>query len=266
MAPSQTLYLAGVVVAAGLTAVLLGLQRPPVTQRTVLAAIPWMLVGALLHVLGSAATYPPVVAPLVDAPQVFVVALVAGGLVWVLLVQFATLRMRRENSADYLAASGMSALLVLALALVVVAPVDQQGLVWAILTPIVAAVVAGIGYFLLGLVDASPLAYTGLVGLLTVFGHTLDGLAVAVAVDVFGQPARSALSRAAVDLAAGLPVADLSVGWVFVLAKLAGALVVVWLLTAFVSRTRAWGYVALAYVMALGFIPGIATLLALAVG
>lgn len=263
--PVATPQVAGVVGVAVLVAGALAVRRPPVTRETVLAAVPWMAVGALLQTLGGLGVYPAALAPAVAPPQVHVAALALGGLAWLPSLQLAALRGREANTPGHLAASGVGALVVLLWLVGVHAQFDAQGLLWLVLTPILAAVVAGVGYFLLGLADAAPLAYTRLAGLVVVFAHVFDALAVTVAVDVLGRSAGGPLATATSDLLAAVAPA-LFVGAVVVPVRLLGALVAVWALAEFTHSSPTRGHVALGTLAALGLGPGLARLLALAVG
>lgn len=252
-----------VVLVAILTALVLTVLQAPVTRATVLAATPWMVVGGLLETLVvtvASGAYRGMVAALLAPPQGHLAALVLGGLTWVPLLEFATLRNRRANVARYLGAAGWGAAVVLGVVVLWRGSIGSGGLLWLVVVPILGAVLAGVAYFLLALADPDPLAYTGLVGLLAVFAHTFDGLAVAVAVHVVGRKPRAPLAAFVADLveATSLP---LPAGWAFAGLKLLGVLLVVLVLarTARGSGTRT--YLALGALAAAGLGPGVATLL-----
>lgn len=252
----------GLGIAAAVTALVLAAQRPPITEDTVLAAVPWMVVGALLKTLAATGAY-AVPFPLFDSPQVHVAALVLGGLVWAPLIQGAVVRDRLETAARYLGAAGVGTALVLGGVLFWRASPVAEGLLWLVIAPVVAVLLAAVAYFLLGLADATPLAYTRLAGLLVVFAHALDGIASAVATDVFGRPPRG-IAAAVVDASGTLPVAG--VGPLIIPLKLMGALVAVLVLGHYAREAETRAYLALGAVAALGLGPGAATLLVLAVG
>lgn len=260
--PPSVVAAGALAVAAAATAAVLAVQRPPVTRATVLATAPWMVVGGLLEALAATGAY-ALALPLFDPPQVHLAALVVGGLAWTPLVQGAVVRERRAAAPRYLAAAGAGAALVLAAVLFWRASPDPEGLVWLTTAPVGAVVLAAVGYFLLGLGDATPLAYTRLVGLFAVFAHALAGIATAVAVDVFGRPPRG-LAAIVTDAAGTLPLAG--VGWLVLPIRVAGALVVVLALGHYARRAESRAYLALAAFAAAGLGPGVATLLRLAVG
>lgn len=254
-----------VIVAAIATALVLTALRVPVTRATMLAATPWMVLGGLLESLVATGAYPGVVAALLAPPQVYPAALVVGGLTWIPLLEVAAIRNRGVNAARSLATAGWAATAVLATVVLWRAAVDPAEVLWLVGVPVVAAVLAGVAYILLGLSDAEPLAYTGLLGLLVVFAHTFDGLAVALAVEVLGRTPRPPLAALVADGtdAAGL---GLPTGWLFVALKLLGSLLAVQLLARTPRRTQRGRYLALGALAAVGLGPGVATLLRLVVG
>jgi len=98
---------------------------------------------------------------------------------------------------------------------------------------------------------------TGLVGLLAVFGHALDGVSTAVGYDVLGFGEQTPLSRVLIEAGAALP-APAAVGdaWLFVLVKLLVAAAVVGLFDDYVREAPAEGYLLLGLVAAVGLGPG----------
>ncbi|MFB6267049.1 MAG: DUF63 family protein [Halodesulfurarchaeum sp.] len=136
--------------------------------------------------------------------------------------------------------------------------------------PAVGAVVGvGLGWSVWRVFAASrpeAAAVLGRVGLLAVVGHALDGVSTAVGVDVFGYGEQTPLSRLIMDLAGSLPTAPLlGVGWLFVLVKVAVALLVVWLLAGYVREEPTPGYALLTIVIAVGLGPGVHNLVLFAV-
>lgn len=249
-------------VAGAVTALVLAVQRPPVTEGTVLAAAPWMVVGALMEALAATGAYGFALA-LFDPPQVHLAALVLGGLVWAPLVQGAVVRERLAAAPRHLAAAGGGAVLVLAGVLFWRAPPTAAGAFWLVVAPVVAVLLAAVAYFLLGLADATPLVYTRLAGLLAVFAHALDGVATAVAIDVFGRAPRGVAAFVA-DASGTLPVDG--VGPLVLPLRVAGALLAVLVLGHYARGTETRAYLALGVLAALGLGPGAATLLVVAVG
>jgi len=105
-------------------------------------------------------------------------------------------------------------------------------------------------------------ATTGAVGLLALFGHTVDGVSTAVGVDVLGFGERTPLSRLILHAAETLPTAKLiGVGWLFVIVKMIVAGGVVVLFREYVADEPAEGYALLGFVAAVGLGPGVHNLL-----
>lgn len=254
------------------TAIALAVRGVTLGRATVLAAAPWMVVGGILEALASFDVYRGLIAVVVAPPQVHLSALVLAGLTWVPLVEAARVRDREDDVEWYLGTSGVGVGLVLLSVLLWRASVGPFVVVWLVVVPGLAAIFAGGAYVLLGLGDADPLAYTGLVGWLVVFAHVFDGLAVALAVEVFGRVPRAPLASILADvvldatarLVPSLPVRP-PVGWLFMVAKLLGGLVVVQVAARTARRAPTTTYLAMGAIAAAGLGPGVATLLSLVV-
>lgn len=260
MVSAGTLALVGVGAAGAASVALLVAERPPVNQLTVLAAAPWMAVTGLLHVLATGGAYPQPLVPLLRFPTVFVTAFVIAALVWVPLLQLATLRDFPPGSGTYLAAAGMGAAVVLLVTLLLREGLDGRGLLWLSATPVLAALLGGVAYFLFGFVDATTLATTRWVGYLLVTAFTFLGTAVAVSVDVYGA-AGGALVGPLVDVADGLPTASASVAWPVVLLGMVVGVAVAALLARAIRTDAVLGHLLAVAAGALALGPGVARLL-----
>lgn len=212
MVAVETVVQLGVVAAAVLTVTLLAVEKPPTDGLTVLATVPWVVVAGILAALSSTGAYPATVAGVLRLPAVFALTIVVAGLVWMPLLQLAALRDRAYAAGYYLAAAGLGTAVVLLVTLLLREGLDGPGLLWLSATPLLAAMLAGIAYVLLGFVDATTLATTRWVGYLVVAGFTLLGTTTAVGVDAYGQQG-DGITRALVALASDLPTASTSVGW-----------------------------------------------------
>lgn len=252
------LLTAAVAVGYGLTR-----RRPPITARHIVAFAPWMAVGSALHVLYVVDGLPPALAPFGGTAAVYLTVSVLAGSV--LLVADAT--RPRQQVPLVIAVGGLAALLPIVW-VTLAAGVDRGTL--ALRWPAIAAV-ASVGLTLIAWLAVRRLrpaaaATTGGVGLLAVFGHTLDGLSTAVGVDVLGFGERSPVSRAIMGVAESLPTAEaLGVGWLFVLVKLAVAGGVVVLFADYIEETPTEGYLLLGFIAAVGLGPGVHNLLLFAV-
>lgn len=155
----------------------------PLTHRTVFAAAPWTLAAATLVVARRAGLHDGL-----GVSTAVVVAAVAGMAIgiWVLFSHIAALR-GLEYSERYLVASGVGAAVVIVAGLFgTLEGVEPARAVWVAFAPVLAAVVAALGYFLLGLVYTEALVAFRLAGLYVVWTVVLDGAASAAAAALGG--------------------------------------------------------------------------------
>lgn len=244
-----TPYLVGSLLAVAAVAWGLSRRDPAFGEEHVLAAVPWMVVGAAGHVLFVVDAVPAVAAPLFGTPAVYVTAAVVGGAVW-LAADTAGVPVART-----LAAVGS------------VTAVAVVGVVFRTAETVAATLPAG-GLLLgagLGWLAARLLArlrpgtrIAGVAGTVAVVAHGVDGVTTAVGVDLLGFGERTPLSALILEAAAALPTAaTLGTGWLFVLVKLLVAAVAVALVAPTVAETDREGYVLLAVVAAVGLGPGV---------
>jgi uncharacterized membrane protein len=247
-----------VVLAAGVVAVAGGLWRlaPPITADTVLGLVPWMTVGAALHALYVLDAAPAAIAPLLGAPAVYATAFIALGLVW----GIADARVGAAPAVARLLALVGAGVFVLAAGAVLLSGVGLE-LGWPLVGLGVAGAVTVVVWQLLRRLAPGAVA-TGWPGVVVVFAHALDGVSTAIGVDILGFGERTPASRVIMDVAAGLPTAEvIGVGWLFVLVKIALALLVVALFADFVREEESQGNLLLAFIAAVGFGPGVYNLL-----
>lgn len=258
---------------AGVGTFLLYAEHPRLTRRAVVALVPWMIAAAGLSVLAGATSYPARVEPAVSGVGAYLTTYVIVCFAW-----FALLQLRRGNDADgqglpvLIGAMGIGAALVIVSSLLLEAgAVTGLQFFWLAVAPIVAAAVAVVVLLLLGLWYPEAAAYTGAVGGLVVFGHSLSAIATAVAV-VSGPGGHSSLSWAVLNLVAtvgatGLVGLDQQLlwAWGFVWTKLLIALVAVIALTAYSRSHPDRGNLVLGAVGAVGVIGGATALLSMVV-
>jgi len=258
------LYL--LVLLAGLVTVaaLLYVTRPPVTQRTVLAFVPWVASGAALHVfyqLGSRPgqqVYPALVEPLFAAPAVYVTTFVVMGVVWLAAMVLGTARGGERLATRYLGVVGAGVLLALLGLLVwqALGPALSPRPVAPLLTLIGTAALTFVVYVLIGTWRTWVLAEARLAGGLVLFAHLLDGVSTAVAVDVFGTTERSLLPARIMEFAGTLPTEPyLGTGWLFVVVKLVVAALIVVAFADYVREEPVRGNLLFAVVVAVGLGP-----------
>ena len=278
-----------VVLAASLLAVVALLYRdaPPVTERVVLALTPWMVTGSAFYVCYQIGAIPSVVAPLFGSPAVYGTTFVCLGVLWIaanrLLVAENDPSANGGATDDSVTTTGPVtrgptrtgdaaivatvlgvvgaplALGTVAVALAVGAHRGSLQVVWPAIGLLVSLGLAAVVWLV---VRRGQVGETGWAGALVVFSHALDGVSTAVGVDVLGFGEQTPLARAFLELAASLPVSDsLGTGWLFIVVKIALAVVVAWLLADTVRERPREGYLFCAFVAAVGLGPGAHNLL-----
>jgi len=245
---------------AGAAAVGIGLarRRPPVTARHILSLTPWMALGSTLHVLYGIDGLPAIIAPFGGTAAVYLTTAILAGAGWL-----AVDALRSMRAPPVLAGGGLVALCVtVAIALRVGLARGTLAPAWPAAGLLLTVALTTAGW--LGLRRLRPVATatTGAVGLLALFGHTLDGVSTAIGVDVLGFGERTPLSRVIIEAAAALPTAEtIGVGWLFVLVKIGVASGVVVLFREYVDAEPTEGYALLGFVAAVGLGPGVHNLL-----
>ncbi|MFB6101963.1 MAG: DUF63 family protein [Haloplanus sp.] len=253
-------FLLALLVALAAVAGFLVRRRPAVTERVVLAFVPWMMLGSALHVLYVVDVLPAAVRPLAGTPAVYLSVAALAGTAW--LVADAAPR----DTAPILGLVGAGAFLpVVAVALAAGAGRGSLRLGPAVGILVAAAGVAAATWALLRRVRPGVTA-TGRIGALAVAAHALDGVSTAVGVDLLGFGERTPLSALVIEFAASLPTADLiGSGWLFVCVKLVVASAVVVALTETVREAPTEGRLLLGFVAAVGLGPGVHNVLLFAI-
>lgn len=154
------------------------------TRRTVLAAGPWTVAAALAVVAARMGVYDTLAVEISPQTIIAVVAALATGS-WAASIHIADLRDLPYRDR-YLAATGGTTAVILGGALLFHADFSPLRLVWFLIVPVAAALLAAIGYFLLGLVYTDALSELRLAGLYTLGAIVLDGVASAVVVEQLG--------------------------------------------------------------------------------
>lgn len=249
-------YLLALLAATAAVAALLVRRRPVVREATVLAFVPWMVVGAAAHVLEAIGAVPAVLAPLFGTPSVYLSTFVLMGLIWAL------------GDDRVLAATGtLAALLAVGATFATGYSRGSINLFWPLVALAVSLALAAGTWGLFRRALPGVAAATGAAGALVVLGHVLDGVSTAVGIDVLGVHERSPLPRAIMGVAEGLSTAEtIGVGWLFVLVKLLLACGILWLMTEHVEDAPSEGYLLLGVIAAVGLGPGVHNLLLFAVG
>jgi len=256
-------YLLALLAAAAAVGAGLSRRRPPITARHIVAFAPWMAVGSALHVLYVVDGLPPALAPFGGTAAVYLTVSVLAG---AMLLGADGTRPRRQVPS-VIGASGLVVLVpVVGLALAEGVDRGTLALQWPAIAAVGSVGLTAVAWVAIRRLRPAAAATTGVVGLLAVFGHSLDGLSTAVGVDVLGFGERSPVSRAIMGIAEWLPTAEvLGVGWLFVLVKLAVIGGVVVLFADYIEETPTEGYLLLGFIAAVGLGPGVHNLLLFAV-
>lgn len=258
---------------AALVASMLYVMEPPINRRVVLSLTPWMVVGGAVHALYTANAYPADFSLRVffGPLTVYFTTFVAAGMVWAMMTTASKMADSTVRDAQYMAAAGVGAALS-SLGIVLSRAGNTEAIVPAFAGLIGAAVVASVVYLLLTIAHTTTLVQTGLLGLVVVFAHALDGVITAVGVDLLGQGAGYRAGEWLLVQTAELPTAGtIGRGWVLVVAKLLVAVVAVVVVAVVLNRPsdtdRSWmGHVALGLVAAYGLGPGVHRFLTLVIG
>jgi len=244
-------YLAVVAAAVAVVGWLLARESPPVTDRTVLAFGPWMVLGSTLYVCFQLGVFPGAVAPFFGSPTVYASTFAVAGAAWLLT---------RRTDRPLLALAAVGAVLLVlptAAAIRLGVASGTLTLAWPLAAVVAAAALGHVAWRVVERRRPLDVATVGGAGALAVFGHVLDGTSTAVGVDVLGFGEQTPLSAAIMHAAAGLPTEPyLGVGWLFVVVKVALAGAVVVMLAEYVREEPAEGNLLLAVVTAVGLGPG----------
>jgi uncharacterized membrane protein len=244
-------------------AALLYVTRPPVTQRTVLAFVPWIVSGAALHVfyqldqpLAEPALYPGWAEPLFSAPAVYLTTFLGMGAIWLVATLVGETRTESDKPSQYLLAIGTG----VAVSLTGLVVFQGLGGSLAPVVPILALIGTGVLTFLtyvgIGAWRTAVMAKARLVGAVVLFAHLLDGVTTAVGVDLLGTGERSLIPARIIEFAGGLPTAEfIGSGWLFVVVKFLVAAGIVVAFADFVEEQPTQGNLLFALVAAVGLGP-----------
>ena len=255
-----------VVLFVGVVAILWVLE-PPVTDETIVAFAPWMMVGSAFHVLYRIEAYPSTIEPLFSAPSVYLTTGVIAGFVWI-FASFLYAAGLQPSIARVVGSLGAGLFLVFAVATLYFGwEMGTFDPFWPIVSVVLAGVVTAIAWVVLSLWFTEAAAVTSLTGALVVFSQALDGVSTAVGYDILGAGEDVPLSRMILEAGGALPTAEfIGAGWLFVLVKVGLALVVVGLFKDVVRESPRLGRIVLALVAAVGLGPGTHNVLLFTVG
>lgn len=263
------LHLAFLLAGTALVAALLYAIQVPLTQRTVVAMLPWMVSGSILHVfyqMGKAfqvQLYPPLIEPLFGAPAVYLTTFIGMGTVWLVAsaIGVQSAAVTRDRVADYLGGTGLGVMIPLLALLGWQASDPAVGPVRVVLPVVgllVSMVVAFVVYILLGAWRTWIIAEARQVGGLLLFAHVFDGITTAVGVDLLGTGERSTVPRLIIEFARDLPTFQyVGAGWLFVVVKTVVAVAVIVVFADYISEQPRRGNLLFAFIIAVGLGPAL---------
>lgn len=261
----------------GIAFVLLALLysvRPPVRTREVLAFLPWIVLGSLLHVIYQmdvalgGSLLPAPVDVLFSAPSVYLTTFIFLALVWVFSAMIASSADQSRRIAVRVGGTGAFALaLVAAFAGWTAIQNFQVAPILPIFGLVASMGIAFVLYILIGLWRAYIIANAGYVGGLVLFAHIFDGITTAIGIELLDAAERSTAPQAILDVAADLPTADtLPDVWLFVAVKITLAIAIVVLFHSYVEEHPSEGHLFLAGIIAVGLGPATHNFLLFAFG
>ncbi len=261
------LYLAVVLFAfCGAVAMLWALD-PPISDRTVLALSPWMMLGAAFHVIYNVDIVPSILRPLFGAPTVYLTTAAIAGSVWIAGCFLVAGGLQRSIDR-FLGTVGAALTGAVILALLYTGWIaGTLSPLWPMVAVFAAAIVTACVWFLVSLRAIDITTVTGVTGVVVVFGHTLDGISTAVGYDLLGATEEVPASRFILEMSDRLPTAEyIGAGWLFILIKIALAVGILWLFIDFVREEPRRSRLILAFMAAVGLGPGTHNVLLFLVG
>lgn len=251
-------FLVPILVVLGGVLALLWVLEPPVRDRTVVAFVPWMMFGSTLHVLYRLEAYPDSIAVLFTSPGVYLVTAIVAGVAWIvgIFLEAGGLQPTNERVVG-VTGTGFFAVF----ATITIVRSWEAGAFepfWPVVAVVLSGIVTAVAWLALGLWVTDVATTTGATGAVVVFGHALDGVSTAIGYDVLGAGEEVPVSRAILEFGTSLPTADyIGGGWLFVLVKVALALVILGLFREYVEERPYEARTILALVAAVGLGPGV---------
>ncbi|MFP9191878.1 DUF63 family protein [Natrialbaceae archaeon A-CW1-1] len=250
-----------VVVLSGIVA-LLWVLEPPVTDETVIAFAPWMMLGSTFHVLYKLEEFPPSIELLFSAPTVYATTAAIGGFAWI-AGSFLYAAGLQRSIERFVGITGTGFVVVFAMFTIIAGwQVGNFAPLWPVITIVVTGIVAAIAWLAISLWQTEVAAITSLTGALVVFGHALDGVSTAIGYDILGATEEVPASQLILEVGGMLPTAEyIGAGWLFILVKVALALLIVTLFKEYVREEPRQARLILALIASVGLGPGVHNLL-----
>lgn len=258
----------------GLLVILLYTYEPPITQTTILAFVPWIIVAAFLPLLPRFSGYPPYVVDLLTTPWAFFTAFVVPGLAWIILIDLTVGRPDDTHHPAYIATLGLgTAFILVNFVLTTHGPPSIHHLAFLLLIPLL-ALLGAIGITIAcGLWHPDLLAYADKLAGFLIFGSLLDGAATIAGISLTDPTAHSWLSQTILGVITQYSLAaiiglSLDLLWAtsFITAKIAVAVAIAAILATYAKSKSAIVYPILGVVGAIPLAHGLATLIDLFTG
>lgn len=259
-------YIAALAIAMIIIVVLVYAIQPPVTQPIILATVPWIINGAILHVfyqmhlVAPEGLFPSAIAPLFSAPSVYITTFVLLALVWLMGTMIVPSPQHHRKVAKYILIIGIGTLIPLFALLIWQGMGDAFELnpILPVLGLIISLVLTFVLFIAIGMWRTYIIAETRYVGALVIFGHVFDAVTTAIGVEILDAGERTLIPRMIMDFAADLPTADtLGEAWLFVLIKIVLAMAIVILFADYVRDKPAEGNLLLGIIAAVGLGPAV---------
>lgn len=237
---------------------------PIINQRVALAVVPWIMIGALLHVIYQMhlavgeTLFPDIIAQLLSAPAVYLTTFVVAGLVLAIAVLFLPHPSRTKIVARRV---GWTGLFVLA---IVVGYAGWQAVVhfeidpiWPVLGLVGSFIATAVIYILVGFWRPYAIGKAQVIGGLVLFSHLFDAITTAIGIEILDAAERSTAPQLLIELGADTePAAYLGDVWLFVLVKIVLAIAIVLLFADYVDEHPTEGNLFFLAIAAVGLGPG----------
>ncbi|MFL2521396.1 MAG: DUF63 family protein [Halobacteriales archaeon] len=252
-------YLIGILICAGIIAMVLWKCEIRIDEDIIISLIPWMAFGAGLRVVGvmGLKEYGKLesISFLLGNPTVYITTFVILGCVWSVV-----LLLKRDQIAEKILMG--SGLIGFGTTMVVLSREGWTNPAWSIVGLVVALVVSILVWEAVKRKSAEIPKVLGSTGLLVIIGQTLDGTSTAIGIDILNFKEQTPISQMILDIGASLPVANIiGVSWLFVCVKIVLAIALVFLFVDYTKEKPLYARILLIVMIAIGIGPGMHNLI-----
>lgn len=233
--------------------------RPPISDWTGPALVPWIILGGILHALYKSpevAQFPDIVEPLFSSPAVYATITVLAGLVWIGSTWRAAALGGSSDRPLGVIGTGL-AITIAALGIWAAIDIGELTPFYSTVILFGVPILTALIWTVLSLTYTTTAAITKKTGAIVIFGHVIDGVSTAVGYDVIGVNEQVPLSTAILKLGERFPYSEtIGAGWLFVLVKTILAVAIIILFTEYVREEPRKGRLLLTLIAAVGLGPG----------